>query len=236
MENKKYSPAAMRSMLVTMSVILLVAVIAVVITTLSGSDRVSPAPSVTETDPQTEKEPGDIETEDVGGETESPVVKPPVDSDPELPTVTPIVWYMPVDGSYLSKGHDLTKQVYSQTMNDYRVHSGVDLQVSLGADVMAAADGVIETIYKDPFEGTCIRIAHKDGYVSVYKNLSPNLPEWLKEGDSVMGGQTIASVGESAIIEISDEAHLHYELYLNGKAIDPLSVLPYHPDDATFGE
>ena len=124
----------------------------------------------------------------------------------------------------------------SQTMNDYRVHCGVDLQVSLGDEVKAVADGVIGNIYADPFEGTCIRLVHKDGYVSVYKNLCPELISGLKEGDSVVGGQTIATVGESAIVEICDETHLHLEVYLNGSAIDPMSVLPYDANEVIYSE
>ncbi len=238
MEKKKYSPAALRSMAVTISVVVLATVIVTVMTVLSGTDRTKPNPMETETTPQTNAPsstwiPGE-ETE--GNDGPSKPIDLPADTDPIVPTGTPITWYVPVDGAYLSKGHDLTKQVFSQTMNDYRVHCGVDLQAPIGSDVMAVADGVVENIFVDPFEGTCLSIAHAGGYLSVYKNLSPALLEGLKEGDSVMGGQTVASVGESAIIEISEEAHLHFELYRNDKTLDPMEFIPYQAEDANYDE
>ena len=237
MEKKPYSPAAVRSMAVTASAILLTAVVAVVITVLSGANQssvVPPVDSESASNTEPDKRPGvkpPAQTDDVIGDPQDP---PRV--DPTVPTVSEITWCMPVEGATLSKTHDMTKQVFSQTMMDYRVHCGVDLQTALGADVMSVADGVIENIYEDPFQGTCIRIAHADGYVSYYKNLAPSTVETLKEGDAVRGGQTLASVGESAIIEISDEAHLHFELYRDGTAIDPMSVLPYDASDASFDE
>lgn len=237
MEKKPYSPAALRSMAVTASAILLTAVVAVVITVLSGANQPSVVPPV-DSESASNTEPGKRPGVNPPAQTDDAIGKPqdPPTVDPSVPTVSEIAWCMPVEGATLSKEHDMTKQVFSQTMMDYRVHCGVDLQTSLGADVMSVADGVIENIYEDPFQGTCIRIAHADGYVSYYKNLAPNTVETLKEGDAVRGGQTLASVGESAMIEISDEAHLHFELYRDGNAIDPMSVLPYNASDASYDE
>jgi len=233
-----YNPAAWRSVVLTACVILLCAVIAVVITLLSGADKPAQPPVYTDpagSEPETDPAPPTTSRPPVT--TDRPVDLPtPPEADPSLPTVTPIVWSMPLEDAVLSKGHDLQNQVYSQTMNDYRVHCGVDLQTVTGADVLAVADGVVENIYVDPFEGTCLRIGHRDGYVSVYKNLAPALLEGLKEGDSVQGGQTLGSVGESAIIEISDEPHLHLEMFCDGRAVDPLSLLPYLPGEGGYGE
>lgn len=237
MEHQKYSPASLRLMLITVSAVLFLTVIAVIVTVLSGADRTTPDQVSDDngTDPHSNvTRPG---TEDAIGETDLPVVLPdPDETEPGQPTIQPMHWYMPVEGGFVAKEHDLTKQVFSVTMNDYRVHCGIDLQVPIGADVLAAADGVIETIYTDPFEGSCLRITHANGFVSLYKNLAPEQVEGLKEGDEVVGGQVLGSVGESAIIEISDEPHLHYELYREGRAVDPLSVLPYSESDASFAE
>ena len=95
---------------------------------------------------------------------------------------------------------------------------------------------MVENIYTDPFEGTCLRISHAGGYRSVYKNLAPTLLSGLKEGDNVFGGQVLGSVGESAIIEISDEPHLHLEVYLDGVAVDPMSLLPALPQSPSYAE
>ncbi len=236
MDKKKYSPAAVQSMVITASVVLLAVIIVTILTLTGGSHQVPPDAVESDTlTPDTDRRPviRPPVTDDVGGETDRPTLLPPADSD-DLPTVAPIVWGAPLERASLDKGHDMTVQVYSQTMNDYRVHCGVDLRASIGDDVMCVADGVIQEIRVDPFEGQCLRVAHENGYVSVYKNLAPDLVEGLKVGDSVMRGQTLASVGESAIIEIADEAHLHLGLYHNGKPIDPLSCIPHTDAQGEF--
>ena len=63
--------------------------------------------------------------------------------------------------------------------------------------------------------------------ISYYKNLSDEFAEGITEGATVYAGQPIGTISDSAIIEISDEPHLHFELELDGKAIDPMTMLDY---------
>lgn len=167
--------------------------------------------------------------------TDAPIVTdPPVNTTPpvtdEQPTVKPEKdWMnetltMPVDGTVI-KEHDLLNAVYSATMNDYRVHCGIDIETELGTDVVCVADGVVKEVGNDPFMGTTVTIDHGDGLISVYKNLSPELADGIKVGKEIAEGSVIGSVGESAIIEIADEPHLHLELTLNGEPIDPSELL-----------
>ena len=134
---------------------------------------------------------------------------------------------MPVKDGAVVKNHDLLNAVYSATMNDYRVHKGIDIECEIGAEVLACADGIIKSVGNDPFMGVCVTVDHGDGLVSVYKNLASDLPSDIKEGAQVLEGQVIGMVGESAIIEIADEPHLHLELELDSQSIDPLKVLDY---------
>lgn len=140
---------------------------------------------------------------------ESPVVSP-------VPTLS-----LPVSGA-LGRTHDAKVQVFSPTMNDYRVHLGVDIEAEPDSPVYAAADGKIQKIWKDPLMGYSVAIEHSGNAVTVYKNLSETLSDGIFEGATVKAGRQIGTVGESAMIEIADEPHLHLEMTVGGLQVDPL--------------
>ena len=78
-------------------------------------------------------------------------------------------------------------------------------------------------VYDDEFLGTTVVINHPDGHVSQYSNLAV-MPS-VSAGDSVEAGQTIGAVGETALLEIADEPHLHFAVYANGDTIDPAEFI-----------
>ncbi|MGM9682667.1 MAG: peptidoglycan DD-metalloendopeptidase family protein [Eubacteriales bacterium] len=155
--------------------------------------------------------------------------------DDKLPSLV-----LPVKG-ILSKQHDPTLQVYSSTMEDYRVHLGIDIVTEENAPVYAAADGKITEIWEDVKLGYCIAVQHSGDCLTVYKNLSKSLPEGISKGVQVRSGQLIATVGDSAMTEIGEEPHLHFEMTVSGKQVDPLK---YYDDkalqslqiDSSYGE
>lgn len=114
-----------------------------------------------------------------------------------------------------------TVLVFSPTMKDYRTHTAIDLSANLGDEVMAVADGIVKNIWQDPFMGTCVSIEHSGNAVSYYKNLDPVVKEGLVIGASVKAGDVIGAVGESAMNEVAQDPHLHFELKVNDKHIDP---------------
>ena len=128
---------------------------------------------------------------------------------------------LPVSGTLTNK-HDPELQVFSPTMQDYRVHLGVDIQTAENAPVYAAADGTVSKIWVDTLMGYCVAIKHSGNCVTVYKNLSSTLPEGIAEGTAVRSGQLIATVGNSAMVEVADEPHLHFEMTVADLAVDPL--------------
>ncbi len=130
-------------------------------------------------------------------------------------------YVLPVTGK-LMKAHDPTIQVFSNTMGDYRVHLGLDIATAAEAPVYAVSDGKIEKVWNDSLMGTCLAISHADGVVTVYKNLAPELASGITAGVSVKQGQEIARVGDTAVVEMADEPHLHFEMTVNGIAVDPL--------------
>ena len=198
------------------AVLLVAAVVTIVAVTVSTNrtkvDNVTP-PKVTT--PQSTQRPS----------TQPPATQPPADT-PKPPSDSPVEeklpsFALPVNG-VLSKGHDATLQVYSNTMKDYRVHLGLDLVTEQNAPVYAAADGTVSKIWEDVLMGNCIAIKHSGDCYTIYKNLAETLPQGIAEGVSVKSGQLIGSVGESAMIEVAEEPHLHFEMTVADLAVDPL--------------
>jgi murein DD-endopeptidase MepM/ murein hydrolase activator NlpD len=121
-------------------------------------------------------------------------------------------------------------------MNDYRVHKGIDIECEIGSDVLCPAYGTVVSVGLDPFMGCTVTIDHGDGLISIYKNLDIELPESIKAGEEIFEGDIIGVVGESAIVEIADEPHLHFELTLNGAPVDPLEFFDYQATVSTEAE
>ncbi len=118
-------------------------------------------------------------------------------------------------------GEELVK---SKTMEDWRIHAGVDINGENGEPVCAIADGEILSVEKDNMFGNVVRINHGDGLCSVYANLGDEIA--VKQGQRVRGGDKIGVVGQSALCECMEPPHLHLEVTKNGKNIDPLSLFP----------
>ena len=112
-------------------------------------------------------------------------------------------------------------------MDDYRVHSGVDLAASIGDKVYAAATGTVGAVWEDPMNGCSLTLIHKGGAVSTYSNLSKETLETVKPGMSILGGDVIATVGDTSLTEIADEAHLHYELTVNQQSVNPAEYMTF---------
>ena len=155
----------------------------------------------------------------------------PVESLDDLPDEVVIEevdaeFVVPVQG-YVVKGHHDDMLVYSLTMNDYRVHAGIDIGTAIGAPVYACSSGTIESIFDDPFMGRTIVIDHGNGLKSSYMNLSENLPQGIEENAEVTAGEIIAGVGDTSLTEMADTMHLHFEMSKDGVKIDPLGYIDY---------
>lgn len=147
--------------------------------------------------------------------------------DPAQPDEDVLPTFINPTGGHLIKNYSSDTPVFSLTMEDYRTHSGVDVFVEVGERILASADGVVKEIWEDPMMGTCISVSHSGGAVSTYKNVSPDLPEDIKVGETVVGGQLIAVGGESALAEVAEEPHVHFELTVNGKSVDPTEYITF---------
>lgn len=167
---------------------------------------------------------------DATTETDPAQTQPP--SAPTSSTVQTFV--MPITGGTISKAFSDDIAVFSQTMNDYRIHTGVDIYAPVGTPVVCCADGVIENVWLDPFDGMCIMIDHGNDIRSLYCNLSEELPKTISVGAAIMQGETIGGVGETMAIEQSDTSHLHFEISENDVPVDPVTYLIPSEDDEGY--
>lgn len=124
----------------------------------------------------------------------------------------------PVDGAIIKEFAD-NKLVYSSTLDVWSTHNGIDIEAEQRSVVKASADGTITSIKNDPRYGLTVIIEHVNGYKTVYANLLST--EFVKQGEKVKQGQSIGTVGNTAAFEISDEAHLHFELLKDNEQQDP---------------
>ena len=145
-----------------------------------------------------------------------------VEEQPVVEAAAPIyVW--PVAGQ-VERAHSSDTLSYDQTLRDWRTHEGIDIIAELGAPVVAAHSGSVESIVQDSLYGTVVTVSHGDGTRTIYANLAENPP--VTVGDWIDCGTTIGSVGSTALCEISQTSHLHFAITVNGTAADPMDYLP----------
>lgn len=133
-----------------------------------------------------------------------------------------VTFERPVSGDIM-KEFAQENLVFSETLNEWITHNGIDLRAEKTEVVKAAADGTVKTIKNDPRYGLTITIEHDNGFKTVYANLLTS--EFVVEGEKVQKGQTIGTVGNTAIFESSDDTHLHFEILKDNVNVDPATYL-----------
>ena len=128
----------------------------------------------------------------------------------------------PVDGEIM-KGYAKDNLVYSETLQEWTTHLGIDIKAEKTTVVKAAEAGTVKSIKNDPRYGLTIVIEHEDGYETVYSNLLSS--EFVVEGEKVERGQSIGTVGNTAAFEVADEPHLHFEILKDSIPIDPTTYM-----------
>lgn len=102
-----------------------------------------------------------------------------------------------------------------------RPHEGIDVTAPQGAEIEAPAAGVVAEVTWEAGYGNFLTVDHGNGLVTRYAHCSRIL---VARGARVKRGQPIALVGSTGL---STGPHLHYEVWVNGKPVDPMTyVLP----------
>ena len=131
----------------------------------------------------------------------------------------------PVSGEIANNFSD-EKLTYSKTLDEWRVHQGIDILAKEGTNVKAVQDGFVEEIKNDAEYGTTVIIRHSDSLASVYKNLAEEI--LILPNQKVRQGDVIGLVGATGIVEKDLSPHLHFEMIQNNKIVNPKNYILFN--------
>ena len=101
-----------------------------------------------------------------------------------------------------------------------KMHTGVDWATAYGTPIFASGNGVVEVAGWEGGYGKYVKIKHNNGYETAYGHMSA-FAKGLEVGKRVRQGQVIGFVGSTGQ---STGAHVHYEILVNGRFVDPMRV------------
>jgi murein DD-endopeptidase MepM/ murein hydrolase activator NlpD len=101
-----------------------------------------------------------------------------------------------------------------------KMHTGVDWATPYGTPIFASGNGVVETAGWEGGYGNYVKLKHNNGYETAYGHMSA-FAKGLEPGKRVRQGQVIGFVGSTGQ---STGAHVHYEILVNGRFVDPMRI------------
>lgn len=148
-------------------------------------------------------------------------------------TVPEVVFSKPVEGTVCREFSSTPVKYYETDERvTYRTINGIDIKASIGTDVKSAADGVVESVVKEPNEvgvedGVNVVVLHSNGIRTKYTNLDSDV--FVNVGDKVTAGTTLGKVGASAaLFKDGFEEHLNLQVIdSNGNQVNPLDYIAY---------
>lgn len=138
------------------------------------------------------------------------------------PSTATSTFIMPITGT-LAQKYSMDALVFSDTLNQWQVHNGIDLAADDGTDVLAAASGTVVASASDTMMGYTVVIDHGNGLKSEYSSLKNAN---VVVGDTVAKGEIIGQIGNTAITESKVGPHLHFAAMYNDEYVDPSVYLP----------
>lgn len=114
-----------------------------------------------------------------------------------------------------------TQSRFHPILHESRAHEGIDVSAPMGSPIVAPASGIVKSVGREAGYGNTFEIDHGNGIVTRFAHCSRIV---VREGARVTRGQVVATVGNTGL---STGPHLHYEVHVNGKPVDPLKyILP----------
>jgi murein DD-endopeptidase MepM/ murein hydrolase activator NlpD len=101
-----------------------------------------------------------------------------------------------------------------------KMHTGVDWAAPYGTPIFASGNGVVEKVGWEGGYGKYVRLKHNNGYETAYGHMSA-FAKGMESGKRVRQGQVIGFIGSTGM---STGAHVHYEILVNGRFVDPMRV------------
>jgi murein DD-endopeptidase MepM/ murein hydrolase activator NlpD len=109
-------------------------------------------------------------------------------------------------------------------LNQRKLHAGVDWAGPPGTPVVAAGNGTVEEAGYNGQYGNYVRVRHANGYQTAYGHMR-NVAPGIRAGLKVRQGQVIGYIGTTGL---SSGPHLHFEVLVNNRWVDPLSIQVPH--------
>jgi murein DD-endopeptidase MepM/ murein hydrolase activator NlpD len=150
-----------------------------------------------------------------------PTASPPAAEVPGPALPSPLAMVDPVVGATVSQAFgpttlELEPSATVDGVSYPHYHGGLDLAAAIGTTVRAAASGIVVAAGRHGSGSVIVRIRHDDGSVTLYGHLGPDIA--VAAGDRVSAGQAIGTVG---LTGVTTGPHLHFELIVDGRAVDP---------------
>lgn len=146
------------------------------------------------------------------------------DEDHGIPSISPLAPKSIIDKYKKGSGYGLRMHPVDKVE---KFHKGIDLVAKIGTPIFATADGVVSKVKSNNSGyGVHVVLDHTDGYQSLYAHMESFT---VSENDKVELGQQIGSVGNTGT---SILPHLHYEVRIDGKAVDPIDFGVIANEDA----
>tara|TARA_Y100001973_G_scaffold66101_1_gene96653 strand:+ start:1490 stop:2896 length:1407 start_codon:yes stop_codon:yes gene_type:complete len=123
----------------------------------------------------------------------------------------------PLNGARLSSHYGQRKH---PLLGYTRMHKGIDFSAPAGTPIMAAGNATVKRADWYGSYGNAVVLQHDDGYETLYAHLKGFASD-IKPGVKVKQGQIIGFLGNTGL---SQARHLHYEVYRNGKSVNPLNL------------
>src|SRR5436190_4201749 len=101
-----------------------------------------------------------------------------------------------------------------------KMHTGVDWSAPYGTPIFASGNGMVEKVGWEGGYGKYVRVKHSNGYETAYGHMSA-FARGIEPGKKVRQGQVIGFVGSTGL---STGAHVHYEIVVNGRFVDPMRI------------
>ncbi len=127
-----------------------------------------------------------------------------------------------LDDYTVDVGFSNTELVFNPTMQHWATHEGMDMIAPADSAVYCPFDGTVKSVETDSFYGTTVVITHDGGYETTMRLLDDVT---VSAGAQVKQGDKIGVIGDSALAEIAQGAHLHLELTKDGVKVDPAQYM-----------
>ncbi len=118
--------------------------------------------------------------------------------------------------------YSMDTTVYFSTLGSYKCNPGILISGDEGEDIVAAYDGVVESIVDDKEHGTLVNINMGNGYVASYGQL---MNVTVAEGDEVTLGQNIGEIAPVTSYYTQEGNHLYFQMTKDGEPINPLDYI-----------